>query len=60
MSQDTAWRVSAGVPKGTRLRGVSIDPFTQTIILLVEHESFPELSVDIVAPLLSTEFERIS
>jgi hypothetical protein len=59
MAGDTAWRVSKGVPKGARLRGVSIDPYVQAIILLVEDISFPEIDVNTVAPLLETEFERI-
>ena len=59
MSEDTAWRVSKGVPKGARLRGCSIDPYSQTMVILIEHESFPEVDVNTVAPLLDTEFERI-
>lgn len=59
MAKESAWRMVEGVPKGARLRGASIDPYTQVLILLVEHESFEEIDVNNVAPLISTEFERI-
>jgi len=59
MAEDTAWRVSEGVPRGAKLRGASIDPYTQSIILLVEDESFDAIDVNTIAPLLRTEFERI-
>lgn len=59
MCNDTAWRVSKGIPKGARLRGFTIDPYTQNLILFVEHDSFPEVPVESVVPLLETEFKRI-
>lgn len=59
MSNETAWRVSKGIPKGARLRGFTLDPYTQTLNLFVEHESFEEIDVNTVAPLLETEFHKI-
>jgi hypothetical protein len=59
MAQSTAWRVSKGVPKGTRLRGFTVDPYTQSLNLFIEHDSFPEVDVDTVVPLLETEFTKI-
>lgn len=59
MSSDTAWRVSKGIPKGASLCGFTIDPYTQNLNLFVEHESFEEIDVDTVAPLLATEFRKI-
>jgi|GEM_PF-4588629 len=59
MCNDTAWRVSKGIPKGASLRGFTIDPYTQNLNLFVEHESFDEIDAETVAPLLSTEFRKI-
>jgi hypothetical protein len=59
MAQESAWKMVDGVPKGARLRGASIDPYTQVLILLIEHDSFDEIDVNTVAPLISTSFERI-
>ena len=60
MKQDTAWRVSEGIPVGARLRGLTLDPYTQILNLFVEHESFPEVDIGNVIPILTTEFKRIS
>jgi len=59
MATDTAWRVHKGIPAGSRLRGFTIDPYTQELNLFVEHESFDEIDVSSVAPLLETEFRKI-
>jgi hypothetical protein len=59
MCSETAWRVTKGIPKGARLRGITLDPYTQTLNLFVEHESFPEIDLGTVAPELETEFRRI-
>ena len=59
MGTDTAWRVHKGIPKGARLRGFTLDPYTQELNLFVEHESFEEIDVSSVAPLLETEFRKI-
>ena len=59
LQAETAWRVSKGVPKNARMRGASFDPYTMSLILLIEHESFPEVDVNVVAPLLETEFRKI-
>lgn len=59
MSEETAWRVSKGLPKGCRLRGAVMDPYAQNLIILLEHESFDEVEVTEVAPLIETEFRRI-
>ncbi|NJO48152.1 MAG: hypothetical protein HC840_00390 [Leptolyngbyaceae cyanobacterium RM2_2_4] len=59
MQTDTAWRVSKGIPKGARLRGFTVDPYTQELNLFVEHESFDAIDVSTVAPILETEFRKI-
>lgn len=59
MRSDTAWRVSKGIPKGARLRGFTIDPYTQELNLFVEHEDFEPIEVSTVAPILETEFVKI-
>lgn len=59
MQQDTAWRVHVGLPKGCKMRGFTLDPYTQQMILFVEHESFEEIDLKTVAPLFETEFRRI-
>jgi hypothetical protein len=59
MRNETAWRVSKGIPKDSRLRGFTLDPYTQTLFLFVEHEDFEEIDVGSLAPLLETEFRRI-
>jgi hypothetical protein len=60
MQNDTAWRVSKGIPSGAKLRGFTLDPFTQSLHLFVEHDSFPAIDVYTqVAPILETEFVKI-
>lgn len=59
MQNNTAWRVSKGIPKGARMRGFTLDPYTQILYLFVEHDSFPEIDLNEVAPLLETEFHKI-
>jgi hypothetical protein len=59
MAKDSAWKMVEGVPRGSKLRGASIDPYTQVLILLIENDSFDEIDVNTMAPLISTEFERI-
>jgi len=59
MKDDTAWRVSKGVPDGARLRGFTIDPYANTLNVFVEHESFPLVDIQTVVPVLETEFRRI-
>jgi hypothetical protein len=59
MANDTAWRVSKGIPKGARLRGFTLDPYTQNLNLFLEHDSFDEVDVGTVFPLLETEFRKI-
>jgi len=59
MQNGTAWKVSKGIPKGARLRGFCLDPYTQALHLFVEHESFPAIDVNSVSPILETEFEKI-
>jgi hypothetical protein len=59
MQDDTAWKVSKGIPKGARLRGFTLDPYTQCLHLFVEHESFEEIPLERVAPQLETMFKKI-
>lgn len=59
MKSNTAWRVSHGVPDNAKMRGCTIDPYTMTINIFVEHESFDAVDLQEVAPLLKTEFRRI-
>lgn len=59
MSNDTVWRVEKGVPKGSRVRGACLDPYTMTLNVFLEHDSFEEIDLKEVAPLLSTEFLKV-
>lgn len=59
MQTNSAWRVSKGIPKDARMRGFTLDPYTQTLFLFVEHESFPEVEVGEVLPLMETLFKKI-
>jgi hypothetical protein len=59
MRNDTAWRVAQGIPKDSRMRGFTLDPYTQILFLFIEHDSFEEIDLGSVAPLLETEFRRI-
>lgn len=59
MATDTAWRVHKGIPKGAKLRGFTVDPYTQELNLFVEHDSFEAVDVGTVCPLLETEFRKI-
>lgn len=58
MRTDTAWKVSKGIPAGAKLRGFTLDPYTQTLNLFVEHESFEPVEVYSVCPVLETEFQK--
>jgi hypothetical protein len=59
MQDDTAWRVAKGIPKGARMRGFTLDPYTQCLHLFVEHDSFEEVDLHAVAPQLETMFKKI-
>lgn len=59
MRDETAWRVSKGIPKSAELRGFTLDPYTQVLNLFVEHESFDEIDVGNIYPILETEFRKI-
>ena len=60
MKTDTAWRVTAGVPDKSEMRGFTIDPQTQNLILFVEHESFEPIDVqNEVASLLTLEIRKV-
>lgn len=59
MATDTAWRVHKGIPKGAKLRGFTVDPYTQELNLFVEHDSFEAVELGVVCPLLETEFRKI-
>lgn len=59
MQEDTGWRVKRGIPKGSKLRGFTIDPYTQVLHLFVEHPTFEEVDVHSVSPQLETLFEKI-
>lgn len=60
MRENSAWRVKKGIPKDARLRGFTLDPYTQVLHLFVEHPSFDEVDVHSVAPQMETLFEKIS
>lgn len=59
MATNTAWRVHKGIPNGAKLRGFTVDPYTQELNLFVEHESFDAVDVSTVCPILETEFRKI-
>jgi len=59
MQNETSWKVNKGLPKGSKLHGCTIDPYTNMIFLFVEHESFEEIDIGTVAPTLDTEFKRL-
>lgn len=59
MQENTAWRVSKGIPKGAKMRGFTLDPYTQALHLFVEHQSFEEVDMGAVAPQLDTMFKKI-
>jgi len=60
MANNTAWRVSRGVPKGSRLSNTVMDPHTGNLVIFIEHESFEEIDLEKnVAPILDTEFLKI-
>lgn len=59
METGSAWRVTKGIPPGAKMRGFTVDPYTQTLHLFVEHDSFPEVEIGEVAPQLETLFKKI-
>jgi len=60
MAQDTAWRVSEGIPKDAQLRGFTIDPQTMNLVLFVFHETFDLIDIqNTVSPLLPLEIRKI-
>lgn len=60
MMHESAWRVIEGIPKTARLRGLTIDPYTQVIHLFVEDESFAPVDIETeVTPQLKTVFRKI-
>lgn len=59
MKNESAWKVSKGVPKGAIVKGITLDPYTQVICLFIEDSSFDPVDVYSVAPVLETEFKKI-
>jgi hypothetical protein len=59
MQDNTAWRVTKGIPKGAQLRGFTLDPYTQALHLFVEDESFEAVDVGTVCPQHETLFKKI-
>ncbi len=60
VQDDSAWRVTAGIPKGANLHGATLDPLTMNFVLFIEHESFDEVDVENdVAPLFTIEIRRV-
>lgn len=59
METGTGWRVTKGIPAEAKMRGFTLDPYTQTLHLFVEHESFEEVEMGEVAPQLETLFKKI-
>jgi hypothetical protein len=59
METGSAWRVTKGIPKDAKMRGFTLDPYTQTLHLFVEHESFEEVEVGDVAPKIESLFKKL-
>ncbi len=59
METDSAWRVVEGIPPGAKMRGFTLDPYTQILHLFVEHDSFEEIDTDTVSPQLKTSFKKL-
>jgi hypothetical protein len=59
MQDQTAWKVSKGIPDGAKMRGFTLDPYTQCLHLFVEHHSFDEIDLNSVAPQLETLFKKV-
>lgn len=59
MEDDTAWRVESGIPKGSKVRSFTIDPYTAALHLFLEHSTFPLVSIEEVVPQLKTAFKKI-
>ena len=59
LKNESGWKVVKGIPKDAELRGVTLDPYTQTLNLFIEHESFEAVSINSPVPILETEFLRI-
>jgi hypothetical protein len=59
MANDSCWRVEKGLPKNAKVRGACLDPYTMMLNVFVEHESFEEVSLREVAPLLETRFRKV-
>lgn len=55
----TSWLVERGIPIGSRVRGVTHDPYANTINVFVEHESFPEIEAGSVAETIDMRFTKI-
>ena len=60
MENNTAWRVTKGVPPGSKFVGITVDPYTQIIYLFIEHQDFDLVNIETeVAPQLETLFKKI-
>ena len=60
MQEGTAWRVDTGIPTGARMRGFTLDPYSQILHLFVEHDSFPDIDIaKEVTPLMESLFKKI-
>lgn len=55
----TSWLVESGIPAGARIRGVTHDPYANTVNLFVEHESFEEVSMGSVVEPIEMLFKKL-
>ena len=59
LETDTSWQVTQGIPRGSTLRGLTMDPLTMNWNLFVEHPEFPEVDLEReVSPQLKLLFKK--
>lgn len=59
LTANGVWRVLKGIPKDAKLRGFTTDPYTQTLYMFLEHDSFPEVDVQSVCPIIDLEITKV-
>ena len=60
LATDTSWNVVIGVPKGSVMKGFTLDASSQNLNLFVEHEEFEEIDIESeVAPKLEMLFKKL-
>lgn len=59
LETDSIWKITKGIPVGSIVKGMTLDPYSQELNLFIEHESFEPVDISTVCPCLDTELRKM-